>query len=203
MEDVATWPQCLRYLEQAQRCDTLIRQYRLQLPEAADVLHRTGVYLAGHASYPLAESLFQRALAIWEQQVGPEHPLVASALNGLASLYREQGKYAEAELLYQRALTIREQQLEPNHPQTAETIHDLATLREQQGHHQDAQSLYRRALTIRERVLGAAHPITTETRTCLLTLLHAMGQHEEAALLEAVQQDTSKLEHEQTRAQEP
>ncbi len=71
--DTATWPQCLRYLEQAQACDTLIRQHQFVLTEAADLLNRTGRYLYEHASYMLAEPLYQRALHIREQQVGPDH----------------------------------------------------------------------------------------------------------------------------------
>src|SRR5262249_35489371 len=34
-DQIATWPQCLRYLEQAQACDTLIQQHKLVLSEAA------------------------------------------------------------------------------------------------------------------------------------------------------------------------
>lgn len=56
-QDTTTWPQCLRYLEQAQACDTLIRQHMLVLIEAADLLNRTGLYLKEHASYTIAESL--------------------------------------------------------------------------------------------------------------------------------------------------
>lgn len=102
-----------------------------------------------------------------------------------------------------RALRIREQHLGPEHPETAETLHDVATLRERQGRRQEACALYQRALTIREQILGSAHPKTMETRTRVMALLQRMGQDEDAALLEAVQPDTAKPEHEQTRTQEP
>ena len=38
-EDVAVWSQCLRYLDQVQACNTLIKQYTLPLLEAADLLN--------------------------------------------------------------------------------------------------------------------------------------------------------------------
>ncbi len=38
--------------------------------------------------YAQAEPLYQRALHIWEQALGPDHPQVAYRLNGLASLYQ-------------------------------------------------------------------------------------------------------------------
>jgi hypothetical protein len=65
--DVATWPQCLRYLDQVQACHTLIGYHMLLLAEAADVLNRAGMYLNHHALYALAEPLYQRALTIRDQ----------------------------------------------------------------------------------------------------------------------------------------
>ena len=58
--------------------------------------------------YKQAEPLLQRALAIREQQLEPDHPNTAESLNNLAVLYDKQGKYKQAEPLLQRALAIRE-----------------------------------------------------------------------------------------------
>ena len=58
----------------------------------------------------------QRALAIREEVLGPEHPDTATSLNNLAGLYYAQGKYSLAEPLLKRALAIREKQLGPEHP---------------------------------------------------------------------------------------
>src|SRR5260370_38796344 len=86
--EVDTWPACQRYLEQAQASDTLIGQHQLLLPEAADVLDRTGSYLRGRALYSLAEPLFLRALHIREQLLGHAHPDLAYSFNRLALLYK-------------------------------------------------------------------------------------------------------------------
>ncbi len=64
-------------------------------------------------------SVDQRALAIREQTLGPEHPQVAQSLNGLAHLYGVQGKQAEAKSLYQRALAIYKRTLGLDHPDAA------------------------------------------------------------------------------------
>ncbi len=58
----------------------------------------------------------ERALAIWEKALGPDHPDVAASLNNLASLYHAQGAYERAKPLYERALAIREKALGPDHP---------------------------------------------------------------------------------------
>jgi hypothetical protein len=50
--------------------------------------------------------------------LGADHPSVATNLNNLAGLLKDQGKYAEAEPLFRRALEIYETQLGENHPST-------------------------------------------------------------------------------------
>ncbi len=179
-DEIATWPQCQRYLEQVQACDRLIQQYGLQFSEAADVLNRAGVYLREHALYTLAEPLYRRALYIWQQQLGAEHLQVASPLNNLANLYWNQGKYEQAEPLYLRALAIREQQLEAGHPDIAESLNNLATLYHNQGKYEQAELLYLRALAIREQRLGPQHAATATCLNNLANLYDIQGKYEQA-----------------------
>jgi tetratricopeptide (TPR) repeat protein len=119
VDDVTVWAQCERCLPHALVCATLIEAYSLEFAEASRLLNQTAYYLYRRAQYPQAEPLYQRALAIREKQLGPEHPNTATSLNNLAGLYRRQGKYEQAEPLYQRALAVVEKQLGPEHPYTA------------------------------------------------------------------------------------
>jgi tetratricopeptide (TPR) repeat protein len=179
-EEVSSWPQCLRYLEQVQACDTLIQKENLVLVEAADLLSRSGAYLREHASYALAQALSQRALSIREQQLGPHHPLTASSLNDLGRLYWRQGKYEQAESLFVRALSIREQQLGPHHLETAKLLHNLGFLYGDQGKYEQAESLFVRALSIREQQLGPHHSQTAFSLNNLGVLYRRQGKYEQA-----------------------
>jgi CHAT domain-containing protein/Tfp pilus assembly protein PilF len=105
--------------------------------------------------YDKAEPLYQRALAIKEKVLGPEHPDVASSLYSLASLYVERGDYTKAEQFFQRALAIREKVLGPEHPDVAFTLKGLAVLRVRKGDYTNAEPLYQRALAIMEKTLAA------------------------------------------------
>src|SRR5260370_7967763 len=78
--------------------------------------------------YQQAIPLAQRALAIREKALGPEHPYTAGSLNNLAELYRATGTYTKAEPLYQRALAIPEKALAPEHPDTALPPNNLTPL---------------------------------------------------------------------------
>lgn len=157
MQDEASWPQCLRYLEQVEACDVLIQRHQLKLSEAADLLDRAGTYVREHLWYAQAEPLYRRALALREQYLGPEHPQTAPILHNLAMLQRDTGNVVEAEQFYQRALTIREQHLGPEHLQTANALSYLANLYLAQRRYKEAEPLYRRALTICEHHFGPAH----------------------------------------------
>jgi tetratricopeptide (TPR) repeat protein len=179
-KEVVTWQQCLRYLEQVQACDSLIRQHMLMLIEAADLLSRTGIYLSEQGSYTMAEPLHQQVLAIREQQLGPEHPDTATTLDNLAGVYRTQGRYAEAELLYYRARIVREKVLGSEHVDTARTFNNLALLYRDQGRYIEAESLYQRARDIREKAYGPDHPDTARTLDTLAGVYRIQGRYAEA-----------------------
>ncbi len=58
--------------------------------------------------FAAARPLYERALAIGERVLGPEHPATASSLNNLAILLQAQGDPVAGRRLYERALAIRE-----------------------------------------------------------------------------------------------
>src|SRR5437660_1518835 len=102
------WEQCSRLLPHVLTVAANTAPQTLSL-ELASLLTKAADYLYQRAQYTQAEPLYRRALSIYEQMLGSEHPRVAFPLCGLAGLYREQGRYAEAEPLYRRALPLRYQ----------------------------------------------------------------------------------------------
>ena len=89
--------------------------------------------LYSEGRYETAIPLAQRALAIRERLMDPNHPDVAASLSNLAVLYKAWGAYERAELLFQRALAIREQVLGPNSPEVATVLNRLGELYQAQG----------------------------------------------------------------------
>lgn len=105
-----------------------------------------------------AERLHERALAILEREYGPDHHLVAVALNNLAAVRHERRKSRDAEAMYRRALAIEEAQLGPTHPKVAFTLNNLAVLMKDTRRPREAAALFKRALTLFTRELGEGHP---------------------------------------------
>ena len=91
-------------------------------------MNNLALLLQSQGDYAAARPLYERALAIREQALGPAHPDTATSLNNLAYLLWAQGDYAAARPLYERALQIVEQVLGVSHPTTNIIRANLATL---------------------------------------------------------------------------
>src|SRR5690606_13025540 len=107
---------------------------------------------------------YERALAIREKVLGPDHPDTAQSLNNLGLLLKTMGDYGGARGYYERALAIAEKVLGPEHPDTAGSLNNLGLLLRGMGHYGGARSYCERALAIFEARLGPEHPNTRVVR---------------------------------------
>src|SRR5712692_5306626 len=178
--EFATWDACQQYLPHGQICVTLFDQWQMEFLEAVRLLHRMGEYLQARAQYAEGEPIYQKALALHERLLGPDHPEIAQTLSGLASLYYEQGEYEQAEPLYQRALAICEQAQGTRHVEVANILNELALLYNAQGKYEQTEPLYRRALHIFEQALGQEHPHVATSLNGLALLYRDQGKYEQA-----------------------
>ncbi len=127
-----------------------------------------------------AESLYRRALAIWEKAHGSESTRLTMILDNLSRLYLDQGRYAEAEALLQRALAIAEKAQGPEHWFVATRLSNLAWLYSEQGRYAEAEPLLKRVLAIRVKEHGPEHPDVATTLDSLAALYYSQGLYAEA-----------------------
>ena len=66
-------------------------------PETAQSLNNLAALYRSRGQYGEAEPLYARALAINEQQLGPEHPYTQIVRSNYASFLRDMGKTEEAQ----------------------------------------------------------------------------------------------------------
>jgi hypothetical protein len=88
-----------------------------------------------------ARPLFERALAIQEKALGPEHPYACVCPNNLSSVLRDQGDLAAARPLYERSLAICEKALGPEHRITVRVRSNYVRLLLAAGQRADASAL--------------------------------------------------------------
>ena len=80
--------------------------------------------------YDKALEHFQKALAIWLKQLGPEHPHVVMSYYNIAYDYKAKKDLAKAKEYWEKAYVIRLKTLGPNHPRTKNAKAELDALKE-------------------------------------------------------------------------
>ena len=130
-----------------------------------------------------AEVMYQRALAGYEQALGPDHMFTLDTVNSLGSLYKHQDKLKEAEMMYQRALAGYEQAFSPDYTPTLLTINNLGNLYKHQGKLKEAEIMYQRALARCEQALGPDHTYTLIIINNLGSLYSNQGKVKEAEMM--------------------
>lgn len=133
--------------------------------------------------YDEAVTLTERAMAIREKVLGPDHLEVADSLHALASLYDDQSDYVKAEPLNLRALAIREKALGPEHPDLAKSLYNLAWIYSVRQDYTKAELFYRRALAIQENAFGPNHPEVATTLNDLALLYFEKGDYDQSILV--------------------
>ncbi|MFD0578197.1 tetratricopeptide repeat protein [Dactylosporangium darangshiense] len=126
----------------------------------------------------------QRALAITENALGPDHPDTATRLDKLAMTLWALGRAGDAEPLVRRALAITENALGPEHPDAATRLSNLARTLWTLGRAGDAEPLQRRALAITENTLGPDHPHMATRLDNLGITLWTLGRARDAEPLQ-------------------
>lgn len=154
----------------------------LGLAEAAR-LDGLATLLIDMDAFPEAQELFERALAIGERVLGPDHPNVARTLGNLAILSMHMGAPGRARALLERVLAIHEAALGPEHPLVADTLNNLSIFRQVAGEYAEARALAERALAIKERAVGPDHPDVAGYLNNLANLLETTGAHAQARAL--------------------
>jgi tetratricopeptide (TPR) repeat protein len=141
----------------------------------AELMYRMALYQhSALATFAEARRLHERALAIRERFLGPEHPITASSLNALGVLLDNQGDPVARPLL-ERALAIRDKALGPEHPDVAESLYNLGVLLQVQGDSAAARPRFERAIAIYEKVRGPDHPDIAGVLSRLGGLLYDQG----------------------------
>ncbi len=109
--------------------------------------------------------MHERALALQQKALGPEHPEIANTLNNLGNALRELGRFAEAREQYTRALALQEKVLPPEHLDHAEILLGMGRLGLEEHRPADALPFLERALKL------APEGLRAETRILLAPAL--------------------------------
>ncbi|MEX1366634.1 MAG: serine/threonine-protein kinase, partial [Nannocystaceae bacterium] len=139
-----------------------------------------GAIADSQGEYEDARRFHERALAIKEKAMGPQHPTVATSLNNLGNAASALGDQEDARAALERALAIWKEAFGPGHPRVAGALSNLSTVAYMQGEYQDARAFLERALAISEQALGPRHINLAYTLNNLGLLASSQQEHEDA-----------------------
>jgi tetratricopeptide (TPR) repeat protein len=176
------WGQCERLLPHVLACAAATSD-QTGNKDLAEVLRKAADYLRERARYAQAELLYERALRIWKQRGGSEHPEAIRSLNGLARLYFELAQFEQSEALYQQALHLGERALGPDCLEVAYALNGLGIISEMLGKYEQAEPFLQQALCIRKQVRGPEHPDLARSFYNLAMLYAEQGKEEQAEAL--------------------
>lgn len=150
--------------------------------ETAKVLRSLADFHRNRHAYRSAVPLYQRALAVFESTLGPDHPDVTALLYNLMMTYSGSGEDRDTGMLgyTERLVTNLEKQHGPDHPDLAMSLIRLGRLYSASGRYRDAEACAARAVEIREKVLGPRHIHTAEAQYNLASICSRLRQYGKA-----------------------
>ena len=163
------------------------------------LLTQLGYMQREKGEYTKAESTLQRALAINEKRLGPEHPQTVHSAICLGLVYLSKNDYQKAERLLQTGIDSREKVLGADHPILAFQLLNLGSLHLNLGDLQQAENDFHHALAITEKLLDPYDPVKPAALTNLGWLYINRKDYERAEACEqqalSIYQETRGLDH--------
>ncbi len=144
----------------------------------ADLLGTLGqvYYRLGH--YNDAREAQETSIEILRQQLGPDHPHIARALNDLVAVAHAKGDHQQAESYSRDSIAMR-QRLDAE-ADLVKSRNNLAALLLLRGKLDEAEAIYRESLTSRREAFGDRHRNVAVSLSNLATVLLAGGDFDAA-----------------------
>jgi serine/threonine protein kinase/Tfp pilus assembly protein PilF len=125
-----------------------------------ELLEALGRTYSGLGLTAKALPVLEKARALLQTTLGPEHRETLVCVNNLATVYLDAGRPAEAQQLVEQTLKLQKAKLGPDDPDTLTSMNNLALAYERQGRRSESLPLYEETLKLRKSQLGPDHSQT-------------------------------------------
>jgi hypothetical protein len=181
----ATWPTWRTLLPHVLAATNASRELEpTSSRDAAWLLDRAATYLHTRGEPRPARPLFERALELYQQLLGADHPDTLISASNLALDLAMLSEHAAARQLDEDTLARRRRVLGDDHPHTLTSANNLALDLAMLSEHAAARQLNQDTLTRSRHVLGDDHPDTLTSANNLANDLRALGEHATARQLD-------------------
>lgn len=168
----------LRALEATIHCWKQLTPEQGEKVQSARELFKRGEKCVGERNFSGAREYFEASSKLFEQTLGIDSIMTASALQMLADVEFQLGRPQEMSEILSRVLTAQQRLLGEKHPKCARTLNDLGVINMRFGHYAKAEPQLRKALEIREQVFGKDSIVYAATLSNLADLAIRQGDAE-------------------------
>ena len=130
-----------------------------------------------------ADPLARRAVELYRERLGPDHPRFAAALKALSAIESARGQDSDALAHARQALSIDEKAVGESSAVVADDLIGLASLQERAGNWKEARSGLERALAINTAAFGANSSLTIGPLASLAGVAYNEGRYGDARQL--------------------
>jgi tetratricopeptide (TPR) repeat protein len=166
--------------QRAQRVYEILLEQETEESAKAPIYHQLGWVKDEQGEYQEAIRFYEKALAIQQQSLPPNHPYLAASYNNIGAVHQNMGDYPKALSSYEKALAIRQQSLPPNHPDLASSYNNIGLVYRNMGDYPKALSSHEKALAIRQQSLPPNHPDLAASYNNIGIVYRNMGDYPKA-----------------------
>jgi tetratricopeptide (TPR) repeat protein len=148
--------------------------------EKGPIYHQLGWVKYNQGEYQEAIIFYEKALAIKQQSLPPNHPDLGASYNNIGMVYDGMGDYPKALSSHEKALAIRQQSLPPNYPDLAASYNNIGLVYGSMGDYPKALSSYEKALAIKQQSLPPNHPSLAKSYNNIGMVYKNMGDYPKA-----------------------
>jgi serine/threonine protein kinase/tetratricopeptide (TPR) repeat protein len=145
-----------------------------------ELLRALGETYSGLGLLSMAVEQLEKALAVQQAALGPNHPDTLKTVYEVAVAYQEADRFDDAMPRFEEALKLYRAKLGPDHPDTLESMYGLAWSYMHAGRLDEAISLNKEVLKRRQELLGPDHPGTLHAMNGLGWSYQVAGRLDEA-----------------------
>jgi len=132
----------------------------------------------------------ERARALFEATLGPEHPNTLVSMSGVANAHHHAGRFNQAIPLFEKTLELMDRTLGSDHPHTLAVRNNLAGTYQEAGRITEAIALHEQVLGLMKATMGLDHIDTLSSMSNLAGAYNNAGRTAEAL---ALHEETLKL----------
>ena len=152
-------------------------------PETATYLSNLAVLHRSKGDNEKALELYNDALEIRMNLLGPIHAATATSYNSIGALYSRMGERDKALTFLETALDIRRTVLGNGHPDTAVSLNNLAKWHEGERNYDRALEFYIEALSVEDSILNNVFSVASEEQKLAFTQANQATYHATLSLI--------------------